>query len=379
MNINDWLALEERYKFKFPPDFFPLYEELEKSRVISDWESDGLDAYLRLCTPEMIEQRRRNSVDPDLIPIIITPTGGDISLRIPFKSSEPAIWIETDIETNYRASLGRSFAGVIRVLAAYMDAWSFDCSADGKLEDTSALLRRSRKALAEVRGLMDERERERLIRLRFWPLGIAESPVDGNPKLTVPSFRCIRDMLSLGESLLGWARMEFNDALEEDPSFGAGHWFMGVAYSRDDNVVGACREFSLLMEGDLRTAHPVIDRLYAGAYGDPPVANFRLAAQYLRAHAEGYRLVSKNSAVPPILLGDDFDKMGGWLDGLGKAMKNGLYEDALPIAQSLLASYLGDEWFADSGDVDQFGTCTDAIRTIYSAVGLECRVKEMEK
>jgi hypothetical protein len=45
-----------------------------------------------------------------------------------------------------------------------------------------------------------------------------------------------------------------------------------------------------------------------------------------------------------------------------------------------LASYLSDEWFNDVVDTDLcFGTCTNALATIYAAAGLECRVTGAQK
>ena len=92
MRINDWLALEEKYKFKFPGDFFSLYQELERTRVISDWASDGLGKLVELLQPEEIELWWEHPVNPDLLPIIITPTQGAICLRLPFRTDESAMW-----------------------------------------------------------------------------------------------------------------------------------------------------------------------------------------------------------------------------------------------------------------------------------------------
>ena len=380
MRINDWLALEKKYKFRFPEDFFPLYRELERTRVISDWKSDGLEDYLELLNPESLEDWWGHAVDPDLMPIIGTPTMGAICLRLPFGPDEPAMWVERDQETNFRASLGRSFAGVVRMLAAYMDAWSFDCTKNGEMDGANALFQRSRRVLTEIRGLMDAKERQQLVHLRFWPLPHGTSPITRNPKIVVPTFTTINGVLSQIENIPRWAQQAFVSALTEDASFGAGHWALGAMYALQWRTAEACREWSLLMEGDLRTACPTVDCNYASAYGRPPVANFPFAARYLRSHEAEYRSCSSNPAVASILLGDGFNTEAAWLEGLRNAMENGWYDEALPVAQSLLASYSDDEWFNDDVDTDLcFGTCTNALATIYAAAGFECRVTGAQK
>lgn len=338
--------------------------------MLVDWELDGLEDYLDLLAPESLEAWWGHTTNPDLLPIIRTPDMGAICLRIPFRPDEPTMWVQRSGETNHRASLGRSFGGVIRVLAAYMDAWSFDCSTEGEADAANALFQRSRRVLTEVRGLMDERQRDSLVRLRFWPLLRGNSPVNRDPKVVIPSFRISNCMP--GRWPLKWAEGEFGRALKEDPSFGSGHWAMGVAYGLKDRIEESCSALAFLMEGDLRTGRPSLDGTYTDVYGGPPVADFRFAARFLRSHEAEYRSVSRNRAVASIILGDGFDTMGAWLDGLALCMRDGRYAEAMPIAQSLLASYLDDQWFAD--DVEQFDACTNALSTIYAAAGLECRV-----
>ncbi len=379
MKVNDWQALEGRYKFKFPSDFFLLYEELERTRVISDWEADGLGRYLQLATPEQAEQWWNRRVDPDLLPIIHVASGDFICLRLPYKIDDPLMWVQCEYETNYRASLGRSFAGVIRVLAAYLDAWSFECSAKGEPEEGEALFRRSRRLIAEIGGLFDDNERDKLRGLRMWPLGIGRSPVTSCLSVVIPSFDFIDAAHGILTRSLGLPEYQLNAIVAEDNFFGAGHWALGVIYALQGRIPETCREWALVMEEDLRTSQPLIDMVYMDVYAAPPRANFGITANFLRAHKAEYLSVSRNRAVRSIILGDGFDKMGSWLAGLTDCMRNGWHDEARPIAQSLLGSYLSDEWFSDACEVDAFDACCDALASIYTAVGLECRVRGPEK
>ncbi len=380
MNITDWLALEERYKFKFPADFFPLYEELEKWKFTSDWKSDGLDTKLYLATPEDAENWWNRAADPDLLPIIYLATGDQICLRLPLRLTDPTVWVQTEYEGGMRASLGRSFAGVIRLLAAYLDAWSLDCSSEiDEIKKSQTLFSRSRQLLENVDGILTDGARAELLRSRSWTLGAGRSPITARPTVVMPSMAAIIGAKALMNGHKMHALKTIKEAVEEDPLFGAGHWGLGAIYAIEGRIVEACHEWSQLFEMDLRTALPILDSNFGEFCGEVPQAMFWHAAAFLRRHPDEYLANSRNRTVATIILGDGFNKMEVWLAGLKDAMKNGSHDDALPIAQSLLATYSPGEWFPDGDDCDSFDTCSNALSVIYSAAGLGCRVKGKEK
>ena len=162
------------------------------------------------------------------------------------------------------------------------------------------------------------------------------------------------------------------EVVREDPLFGGGHWVLGAVAALEDRVADACREWCLMFEGDLRTAQPVVDSAYGHIYSKPPRAYFAVAARYLRRHSAEFLAASRNRGVAAIILGDQFDTQRGWLQGLELCMKNGWYDEALPIAQSFGASYLQEGWFADEADCDDAGIAS--LKKIYLAAGVGCRV-----
>lgn len=361
--------LEQKYSFRFPADFHPLYEMLTEQRLIAD-----IGEY-ELLTAERTDAQFVEVGSPDILPIINLVSDTPICLRMPYGRDQPPMWVIWDWETEGVASLGQEFSGALVALASFMHARGFDLAGDGKESEGRSRRDQARRLLFAVDASMKLKQYECLVPSEapwsplFGLLARARWP-DGQ---VVPAMYFFRGKLFWNFGNFAAAEKCWREALSVDSSFDTAHWALGALHALQGEEAAACGHWAKVIEGNWCNSRGRLDRKFFGIFGEPWHADYKICLEYLRRHTDAYAEASTSAAVRKVVVGGNPLDPSSWVEALSDLMRGGRYDEARPIAQSGLLDGGWTSWGKRAEPLDQ---CLAALIEIYRARGMAARVEK---